>query len=186
MDKSSSLISFLAVMPIIGFFMKLIMNAWSTSNKNSNIYAVSSIVQYSLMTLTLAVVVILFGRLLHNGTITLTNNFKWFFGSLFCLLLVYVAILVLYALYYSRLQYGFISLSINESINNLIMVPLWILIFYNMYTFLDCQKTNTCSPTISFCTLTIIAFGIMQIYLVVDSFRVVQNWPTDDIYFETS
>jgi hypothetical protein len=101
-------------------------------------------------------------------------------------LLVYVAILVLYALYYSKLQYGFISLSINESINNLIMIPLWILIFYNMYTFLDCQKTNTCSPTISFYTLSIIAFGLMQIYLVVDSFRVVQNWPTDDIYFDTS
>lgn len=186
MDKSSSLISFLAVMPIIGFCMKLLMNAWSTAGKNSDTYAISSIVQYSLMTLTLAVVVVLIGKLMHSGTITVTNNFKWYFGSLFFLLLVYVAILVLYALYYARLQYGFISLSINDSINNLIMVPLWILIFYNMYTFLDCQKTNTCSSTISFCTLSIIAFGLMQIYLVVDSYRVVRNWPTDDIYFKPS
>ena len=52
-----------------------------------------------------------------------------------------------------------------------------------MYTFLDCQKYANCVPTISGYTLSIIAFGLMQVYLVVNSFTMVQLWPTDDIYY---
>jgi hypothetical protein len=183
MDKNSSLISFLAVLPVIGFGVKSAMDAWSESSAKSDVYAISSIVQYSLMTLYLAAVVGLIGKLLHNGTITATPNLKCFFGALFFLLLIYVAIIILYSVYYARLKNGLITPSINESVNNLIMVPLWLLIFYNMYTFLDCQKTASCIPTISGYTLSIIAFGLMQVYLVVNSFNMLQTWPTDDIYY---
>jgi hypothetical protein len=61
------------------------------------------------------------------------------------------------------------------------MIPLWILIFYNMHTLLQCQKNNTCSSPISFYTFAILAFGLMQLYLVIQSFKVLKWWPTDDI-----
>jgi hypothetical protein len=169
-------------MPTIGYLIKLGMDAWSGSNKNSDIFAISSIVQYTLMIIYLAIVLVVIGGMLHTGTI-ITNNFMWFFGSLMFIFIVYVAILVLYAAYYSKLQYGRIAPSITDTINKLIMIPLWIIIFYNMHTFLDCKKSNTCSSPISFTTFAVLAFGLLQLYLVYTSFKVMRSWPTDDILF---
>lgn len=165
------------------------MDAWSNTNKHSNMYAISSIVQYSLMTVYLAIAVVMIARFIHinsGNNAIITANLQLFFASLCFSLIVYVAIIVLYAVYYPRFQYGYITPSISGSINKYIMVPLWILIFYNMHTLIDCNKpnaTNECDPKISFLTLTIVAFGLMQVYLVVTSFKIVQLWPTDDIYF---
>jgi hypothetical protein len=178
------LIRFSMILPIMGFLIKLTMDSWSKSNDNDNDrYAISSIVQYSLMTLYLAIIIGLIVKQMRNATITTTPNFNCFIGILGFLLLVYVAIIALYATRYSKLQYGFIIPSISESINNWIMIPLWILIFYNMQNLMDCQKTKNCVPTVSFCTLTILAFGLMQMYLVNSSFNMLQLWPTDDIDF---
>lgn len=136
------------------------------------------------MTLYLAVVIGLMIKLVRNNTMSINTNFKWFFAALGFLLLVYVAIIVLYSIQYSRLKYGFITPDISESINNWIMIPLWSLIFYNMFNFLECQKnTNACSPTVSFYTLSVIAFGLMQLYIVHNSYNMVYSWPTDDIYY---
>lgn len=180
---------FLAILPIIGVCIKWSMDAWSNTNKHSNMYAISSIVQYSLMTVYLAIAVTMIARFIHNNTGNvniITSNLKLFFASLCLSLIVYVAIIVLYALYYPRFQYGYITPSISGSINKYIMIPLWILIFYNMYTLIDCNKpnaTNACDQKISFLTLSIVAFGLMQVYLVVNSFKIVQLWPTDDTFF---
>ena len=177
----SSLIYFLTCLPVIGFCIKLSMDAWSNTSKTSNMYAISSIVQYSLMTVYLAVVIVVICKHLMNPVIVATKNFKFFFVSLCLLLIVYVAIIFLYSFYYPTLQYGYMTPSISETINNYIMIPLWILIFYNMRTFIDCA--NDCNPMISFLTLAIIGFGCMQMYLVVTSFDSVRLWPTDDIYY---
>lgn len=136
------------------------------------------------MTLYLAIVIGLVIKLMQNNTITVNTNFKWFFATLGFLLLVYVAIIVLYSIRYSRLKYGFITPTISESINNWIMVPLWILIFYNMFNFIECQKNaNACTPIVSFYTLSVFAFGLMQLYVVHNSYKMVNLWPTDDIYY---
>lgn len=182
-DLDSYLIRFSITLPIVGFLIKLTMDAWSKSNNNAT-NAISSIVQYSLMTLYLAIVIGLIIKLLRNKTITTNTNFNCFFVALGFLLLVYVSIIALYAIRYSKLQHGFITPSISESINNWIMVPLWFLIFYNMFALMDCQKNaNACSPTVSFYTLSIFAFGLMQMYIVHNSYKMVNLWPTDDIYF---
>ena len=152
------------------------MDAWSSST------AISSIIQYSLMTLYIAFVIGLVIKQARTG-ITVSTNFKWFFAELGFLLLVYVAIIALYALRYPSLQYGFITPSISESINNWIMVPLWLLIFYNMFNFMECQKTG-CHHNVTFYTMAIIAFGLMQLYIVHNSYNMVYLWPTDDIYYK--
>jgi hypothetical protein len=180
--NNTSLIYFMTWLPVMGFCIKWLMDSWSHTSKTSNIYAISSIVQYTLMTLYLAVMVVFIGKFLHSNP-TATIDLKCFFAALFFLLIVYVAIIALCAMYYPRLQYGYITPSISDTINNYIMISLWVLIFYNMHTLMECNKTNTCDPIISFLTLSIIAFGLMQVYVVVDSFRVMQLWPTDDIYF---
>jgi hypothetical protein len=177
---SDSLLYFLAFLPTIGFFIKMGMDAWSGSKQGGD-SAVSSIVQYSLMTLYLAAVVAIIGSKIHKGVMMITNDFMWFFGSIVFIFIVYVAIIVLHAVHYPKLQYGRITPGISESVNNLIMIPLWILIFYNMHTLLQCQKNNTCSSPISFYTFAILAFGLMQLYLVIQSFKVLKWWPTDDI-----
>ena len=175
---------FLSILPIIGVCIKRSMDAWSKTNKHSNTYAVSSIVQYSLMTLYLAIAIIMVGRFIHKNsgnTGVITNNLKWFFGSLCFLLVVYVAIIVLQSVYYNILQHGLINLSIDESINNYVMYPMWIMLFYNIHAFIACHKMNNCSPYVGFLTLTVIGFGLIQSYLVVNSFNRVIYWPTDDI-----
>ena len=177
------LIRFSTILPIMGFLIKLTMDAWSRTNNNTT-NAVSSIVQYSLMTLYLAIVIGLIIKLVRNRTIVANTNFNWFFAALGFLLFVYVSIIALYAMRYSRLQYGFITPSISESINNWIMVPLWFLIFFNMFSLMECQKNaNACAPTVSFYTLAVFAFGFMQLYIVHNSYNMVNLWPTDDIYF---
>jgi hypothetical protein len=168
----------------------LAMDAWSKTNRTSNIYAISSIIQYSLMTMYLVMAVYFIVKYLNQPNASqsvATKNLKWFCGALGFLLIANVAIITLYSLYYPTLQYGYITPSISESINNYIMIPLWILIIYNMHTLTDCAKRNmSCSPIISFLTLAIIGFGLMQCYLISNSFRMVQRWPTDDIYFAPS
>ena len=175
-----NLIRFSTLLPIMGFVIKLAMDAWSRSTNDTSSTAISSIIQYSLMTLYLAMVIGLVIKMALNNNLTINTNFKWFIASLGFLLMVYVAIIALYAIRYSRLQYGFITPSISESINNWIMVPLWFLIFFSMFNIMDCQK-NTCAPTVSFYTLTIIGFGLMQLYIVHNSYNMVNLWPTDDI-----
>ena len=182
-DLDSFLIRFSTLLPIMGFLIKLTMDAWSKSNNNTT-NAISSIVQYSLMTLYLSIVIGLIIKLLRNKTITTNTNFNCFFAVLGFILIVYVSIIALYAIRYSKLQHGFITPSISESINNWIMVPLWFLIFYNMFALMECQKNaNACSPTVSFYTLAIFAFGLMQLYIVHNSYNMVNLWPTDDIYY---
>jgi hypothetical protein len=144
---NDSLLYFLAFLPTIGYFMKMGMNAWSGSKQGGGDSAVSSIVQYSLMTLYLAAVVAIIGSKIHKGVMRITNDFMWFFGSIVFIFIVYVAIIVMHAVHYPKLQYGRITPGISESVNNLIMIPLWILIFYNMHTFLECQK-NLCHTCI--------------------------------------
>jgi hypothetical protein len=169
----------------MGYVIKLSMDAWARSGQDTSTSAISSIIQYSLMTLYLAIVIGLVIKLVRNGSFTINTNFKWFFAELVFLLLVYVAIIALYAIRYSRLQYGFITPSISESINNWIMVPLWFLIFYNMFNFLNCQPSAmACNPMVSFYTMSIFAFGLMQLYIVHNSYIMVNLWPTDDIHFE--
>jgi hypothetical protein len=182
---NDSLLYFLAFLPTIGYFMKMGMNAWSGSKQGGGDSAVSSIVQYSLMTLYLAAVVAIIGSKIHKGVMRITNDFMWFFGSIVFIFIVYVAIIVMHAVHYPKLQYGRITPGISESVNNLIMIPLWILIFYNMHTFLECQKNNTCGSPISFYTFAILAFGLMQFYLVIQSFKVLKWWPTDDMLMFT-
>lgn len=178
------LIRFSTLLPIIGFIIKLSMDAWSRSNNDTSSNAVSSIVQYSIMTLYLAIVIGLVIKLVRNKTMPTNTNFTFFFVVLGFLLLAYVAIITLYAVYYSQLRYGFITPSIRESINNWIMVPLWLLIFYNMFALMECQKNpNACNPIVSFYTLSIFAFGLMQLYLVISSYQMVIAWPTDDINY---
>jgi len=172
-------------LPVMGISIKWLMDSWSHTSTTSNIYAISSIVQYTLMTLYLALMVGFIGKFLHSNP-TATIDLKCFFAALFFLLIVYVAIIALCAAYYPRLQYGYITPSISDTINNYIMFSLWILIFYNVHILMECNKTNTCNPIISFLTLSIIAFGLMQVYVVVDSFRVMKSWPTDDIFFTPS
>jgi len=137
----------------------------------------------------LAIAVTMIARFIHNNSgdsTKITANLNLFFASLCFTLINYVAIIVLYAVHYPRLQYGYITPSISDSINNYIMIPLWILIFYNMHRLIDCNKLNpmnACDQKFSCLTLTIVAFGLMQMYLVVNSFKIVQLWPTDDTYF---
>ena len=154
------------------------MDAWSSS------IAISSIIQYSLMTLYIAFVIGLVINQARTSTISVSTNFKTFFVVLGFLLLVYVAIIALYAIRYSRLQYGFITPSISESINNWIMVPLWLLIFYNMFNFIECQKKLGCPLNVTSYTMAILAFGLMQLYIVYNSYLMVNLWPTDDIYYK--
>ena len=134
----------------------------------------------------LVMAIIFIGSFLNKHPENANKNLKWFFGTLWFLLIANVAIITLYSLYYPTLQYGYITPSISESINNYIMIPLWILIIYNMHALIDCNKQNNCNPIISFITFTVIGFGLMQCYLVSNSFRMVQRWPTDDIYFAPS
>lgn len=166
-------------LPILGFLIKLAIDAWAKTN--NDVYAFSSIIQYSLLTLYISIVIGLVIKLLRNGKFVTNMNFNWFIGTLGFLLIMYVAIIGLYALRYSTLKNGYIVPSISESINNWIMVPLWILVFYNMNELIGCQYKTSCVPTISFYTLSIIAFGLMQLYLVHRSFKMVYLWPTDDI-----
>jgi cytochrome c biogenesis factor len=179
MDSELGLIRFATLLPIMGFIIKSSMDAWSSST------AISSIIQYSLTTLYLAIVVGLVVKLAQQekNIISDNPNFKTFFISLGFLLLVYVAIIVLYAIRYPQLQYGFITPTINESINNWIMIPLWLLIFYNMFNFTECHKKGGCPQNVTFYTLAIIAFGLMQLYIVHDSYKMVSLWPTDDIRY---
>lgn len=170
------LIRFATLLPIMGFIIRMSMDAWSSST------AISSIIQYSLMTLYIAFVIGVVIKQARNGT-PVNTNFKTFFVVLGLLLIVYVAMIALYAIRYSRLQYGFITPSISESINNWIMVPLWSLIFYNMFNFTECQKKE-CPPNVTFYTMSIIAFGFMQLYIVHNSYKMVNLWPTDDIYYK--
>jgi hypothetical protein len=45
--------------------------------------------------------------------------------------------------------------------------------------FLECDADGQCDK-ISWITLVILSFALIQTYLIVDSSRVIQQWPTDD------
>lgn len=172
------LIRFSTFLPILGFLIKLAIDAWAKTN--NDVYAFSSIIQYSLLTLYISIVIGLIIKLMRNAKIVTNLNFNWFIATLAFLLIMYVAIIALYSLRYTTLKNGYIIPSVSETINNWIMVPLWLLVFYNMNELFSCQS-KTCAPAISFYTLSIIAFGLMQLYLVHKSFNMVYLWPTDDI-----
>lgn len=174
LDDLSVLIPLL-FFPVAGFFIKIIMDAFA-----SNIQATSSIVQYSLMIMYLASAASLIGYYFYKNPGTANTNFKVFVGALFFLLCIYVGVIVLNAMYNRILNKGLLEPSINRPINNWIMFPQWMLIFYNLTTFLKCQKNKNCPPFVSWITLFIVAFGFMQLSLVISSFKTMQLWPTDD------
>jgi hypothetical protein len=161
--------------PAAGFCIKVIIDAFT-----SNIQATSSIIQYSLMVMYLASAASLIGYYFYKNPGTATTNFGVFVGALFFLLCIYVGVIVLNAMYIGVLNKGFLEPSINRPINNWIMFPQWMLIFYNLSIFLSCQKNGDCPPFVTWITLFIIAFGCMQVSIIITSFRTMEQWPTDD------
>jgi hypothetical protein len=132
------------------------------------------------MVMYLASAASLIGYYFYKNPGTATTNFGVFVGALFFLLCIYVGVIVLNAMYIGVLNKGFLEPSINRPINNWIMFPQWMLIFYNLSIFLSCQKNSDCPPFVTWITLFIIAFGCMQVSIIITSFRTMEQWPTDD------
>ena len=169
----------LSYFPIVAFFAKIVIDAFG-----SNVKATSSIVQYSLIILYLAAV----GSLImyyftKNAATDIPNNtinFKVFLFAMFWMICNYIGILILNAMNLDILNRGDLTPSVNDpTINNWILIPQMALTFYNLALFLQCDDKSKCT-TVSWVTLTIIALALIQMYLIVNSFRTMQTWPTDD------
>jgi len=168
----------LSYFPIVAFFAKIIIDAFG-----SNVAATSSIVQYSLIILYLAAVVSLIMYYFTTSVSTIPNNttnFKVFLFAMFWMMCNYIGILTLNAMNLDILNRGDLTPSVNDpTINNWILIPQMALTFYNLALFLQCDAATKCT-TVSWVTLTIIALALIQMYLIVNSFRTMQTWPTDD------
>jgi uncharacterized membrane protein len=68
----------------------------------------------------------------------------------------------------------------NPIISNWVLVPQMLLTFYNVMLFLRFRSPQQVNPPVSWITLIIIALTLIQTYLIVNSFRMMQMWPTDD------
>ena len=168
----------LSYFPIVAFFAKIVIDAFG-----SNVKATSSIVQYSLIILYLAAVGSLIMYYFTKNTADIPNNtvnFKVFLFAMFWMMCNYIGIVVLNSMHLDILNRGDLTPSVNDpTINNWILIPQMGLTFYNVALFLQCDDKSKCT-TVSWVTLTIIAFALIQLYLIVNSFRVMQTWPTDD------
>lgn len=163
-------------LPIVAFFAKIVIDAFG-----SNVKATSSIVQYSLIILYLAIVVGILVK--YFFTVYRPNNninFQIFAVAMFWMMCNYILILILNAMNLDTLNRGDLTPSVNDpTINNWILIPQMALTFYNLALFLQCNDRSKCT-TVSWVTLTIIALALIQMYLIVNSFRTMQTWPTDD------
>jgi hypothetical protein len=159
--------------PTVAFFAKIIIDAFG-----SNVKATSSIVQYSLIIFYLAI-----AMYFTTNTADIPNNtmnFKVFLFAMFWMMCNYIGILTLNAMNLDILNRGDLTPSVNDpTINNWILIPQMALTFYNLALFMRCNDQNKCT-TVSWVTLTIIALALIQLYLLVNSFRTMQTWPTDD------
>ena len=180
MDRSNLNTLFMwSYLPIVAFFAKIVIDAFG-----SNVKATSSIVQYSLIILYLAVLVVILANYLFTPNTAYrpnnTVNFLIFAVAMFWMMCNYILILILNAMNLDILNRGDLTPSVNDpTINNWILIPQMALTFYNLVLFLQCDSKSKCT-TVSWVTLTIIALALIQMYLIVNSFRTMQTWPTDD------
>ena len=178
MNRSDLYLVQLSYFPIVAFFAKIVIDAFG-----SNVKATSSIVQYSLIILYLAIVVGLIAIYFIKNAAEISNNtvnFKIFLVAMFWMMCNYIGILILNAMNLDILNRGDLTPSVNDpTINNWILIPQMALTFYNLVLFLQCDDKSKCT-TVSWVTLTIIALALIQMYLIVNSFRTMQTWPTDD------
>ena len=168
----------LFILFLLAFCIKVFVNSFA-----SNMQSTASIVQYSVLTLCLlfsigCILNVLFDNAPNprkNG-----NIYAFVFGMMWVLGNV-LAFIALNGNNIDMLNTGHLKPSINSGINVYwIIVPQFMLIFYNLKVFVDCDDAlNKCSK-VSWITLAIIAFAVIQTYLIVDSSRVIQTWPTDD------
>lgn len=167
----------LSFFAIVGFFIKIIIDAFA-----SNVNATSSIVQYSLMIIYLASTLALISYYFTKNARSYrkNTNFWIFLGALFMMLCNSIGIVSLNGMYLDILNRGDLTPSVNDpTISNWVLVPQVALILYNSSLFLHCDNP-ACPSTVSWVTLTIIALALIQMYLIVNSFRTMQTWPTDD------
>jgi hypothetical protein len=177
MDESYlKILTPLIYFPIVAFFAKVVIDAFA-----SNVKATSSIVQYSLMIFYLAFSGgIIFYHLTKNTRPNYTN-FKVFLFAMFWTLCNQMSILVLNAMYIDIINRGDLIPSVNNPIiSNWVLVPQMLLTFYNVMLFLRFRSPQQVNPPVSWITLIIIALTLIQTYLIVNSFRMMQMWPTDD------
>ena len=180
MDRSNLNTLFMwSYLPIVAFFAKIVIDAFG-----SNVKATSSIVQYSLIILYLAVLVVILANYFFTPNTAdrpnNTANFLIFAVAMFWMMCNYILILILNAMNLDTLNRGDLTPSVNDpTINNWILIPQMALTFYNLVLFLQCDSKSKCT-TVSWVTLTIIALALIQMYLIVNSFRTMQTWPTDD------
>ena len=177
MDRSDlNILVPLSYFPIVAFFAKIVIDAFG-----SNVKATSSIVQYSLIILYLAIVVGILVKYFFTANRPNNNvNFQIFAVAMFWMMCNYILILILNAMNLDTLNRGDLTPSVNDpTINNWILIPQMALTFYNLALFLQCNDRLKCT-TVSWVTLTIIALALIQMYLIVNSFRTMQTWPTDD------
>ena len=166
-------------LPTVAFFAKIVIDAFG-----SNVKATSSIVQYSLIILYLAIVVGFIAMHFTTNTADIPNNtmnFKVFLFAMFWTLCNHMSILVLNAMYIDIINRGDLIPSVNNPIiSNWVLVPQMLLTFYNVMLFLRFRSPQQVNPPVSWITLIIIALTLIQTYLIVNSFRMMQMWPTDD------
>jgi len=176
----SNFLGVLAILFFLAFCVKVCLNAFA-----SNVQSTASIVQYSVLTLCL---LIPFGQILSKWLSNTNDNIKNANTALFLVGIAWVlgnvlAFIALNGRDIDMLNLGRLNPSINGAINVYwIIIPQFILIFYNWKLLMDCSNpaaTNTCSK-VTWITLIILSFALIQTYLIVDSSRVIEHWPTDD------
>jgi hypothetical protein len=180
MDANATLRKFsivLFILFLLAFCIKVFVNSFA-----SNLQSTSSIVQYSVLTLCLLFSI---GCILNALADTASNprkngnNFAFLFGMTWVLGNV-IAFIALNGDNIDMLNAGHLKPSINSAFNVYwIIVPQFMLIFYNLKLFMDCNEAAPCNK-VSWITLVILAFALIQTYLIVDSSRVIKYWPTDD------
>jgi hypothetical protein len=177
MDESYlKILTPLIYFPVVAFFAKIVIDSFA-----SNLKATSTIVQYSLMIFYLAFSGgIIFYHLTKTPRPNYTN-FKVFLFAMFWTLCNQMSILVLNAMYIDIINRGDLIPSVNNPIiSNWVLVPQMLLTFYNVMLFLRFRSPQQVNPPVSWITLIIIALTLIQTYLIVNSFRMMQMWPTDD------
>jgi hypothetical protein len=170
----------LAILFFLAFCVKVCLNAFA-----SNVQSTASIVQYSVLTLCL---LIPFAHILNawmsNASHIKNANIALFLVGIAWVLGNVITFIALNGRDIDMLNFGRLKPSINSGINVYwIIVPQFMLIFYNWKLFIDCNSaaaTNACGSRVTWITFTIIAFALIQTYLISDSSRVIQTWPTDD------
>jgi len=168
------LIYFSTFLALFGFFISFIMRD-----------VIGSIVQYSLKSLTLALILSLVAKLWYNGMIILnTYDFKFFLFTLIFLLLVNVTILITYSVHFTTLEKGKVdNISLNENINTYTTIFIWALLFNKLYQVVECNNnynSKICPAPISFALFVIVALASIQLFFVYSSLKVINSQLTDD------